>query len=153
MENFNKDLERGKVGESLVAAALTARGHTVTDLSDDWYYRRIDIDFLLTSATGSTTTLEVKTDDASVRTGNVFIEYANIHNKSHNYQGWYYYTEAQYLAFVQESLHKCHIVSRYDLINNINSNKYRTASTNTSAGFLMPVAALTTLPSYFLLEI
>ena len=153
MENFNHDLERGKAGEALVAAALTARGHIVKDLSDDWNYRRIDIDMLLTSPTGDTTTLEVKTDDASERTGNVFIEYANIHNKSHNYGGWYNYCEADFLAFVQQNNHKCHIVSRYDLIKNIENNNYRTASTYSSAGFLIPVAALTTLPSYFLLEV
>lgn len=153
MEDFNKDLQRGKEGEALVAAALAARGHTVTDLSDDWTYRRIDIDFRLTSPIGATTTLEVKTDDASERTGNVFIEYSNIHNKSHNYNGWYYYCEADYLAFVQQHYNKCHIVSRNDLINEIKHNKYRTASTNSSAGFLVPVAALTKLPSYFLLEV
>ena len=153
MENFNHDLERGKAGEALVATALTARGHIVEDVSDNWDYRRIDIDFLLTSATGDTTTLEVKTDDKSELTGNVFIEYSNIHNKSHNYNGWYYYCEADYLAFVQQNRHKCHIVSRYDLINSINNNNYRTANTYSSSGFLMPVSALTTLPSYFLLEV
>ena len=153
MENFEKDLARGKAGEALVAAALAARGHTVKDLSDDWNYRRIDIDFMLTSPSGSVATLEVKTDDASERTGNIFIEYSNIHNKSHNYGGWYSYCEADYLAFVQQNRHKCHIVSRYDLINNIENNNYRTAATCSSCGFLMPVAALATLPSYFLLEV
>lgn len=153
MEDFNKDLARGKVGEALVASALAARGHKVKDLSDDWEYRRIDIDFMLTSAIGDTCTLEVKTDDASERTGNVFIEYANTHNKSHNYDGWYYYCRADYLAFVQRNRNKAHIVSRYDLIDNINNNNYRTANTSSSCGFLMPVSALMALPSYFLLEL
>lgn len=153
MDDFNKDLERGKVGEKLVAAALTARGHTVTDLSDNWEYRRKDIDFLLTSASGQQTYLEVKTDDRSEQTGNLFIEYSNSNNVKHNYQGWYCYCEATFLAFVQQSKHIAHIVSRYDLINNINNNNYKTAASCNSCGFLMPISALTNLPSYFLLDI
>lgn len=152
-DNFNKDLERGKVGEALVANALTARGHLVENVSDDWNYRRIDIDLLLTSATGSTTTLEVKTEDASERTGNVFVEYANQNNKSHNYQGWYCFCEAEYIAFVQQNKHKAHIVSRYDLINKVNNNNYRAASSYNACGFLMPISDLIQCPSYFLLEV
>lgn len=152
-DNFKKDVERGKVGEELVAAALAARGHKVDNVSDDWEYRRIDIDLLLTSASGSFTTLEVKTDDASERTGNVFVEYANQNNYNHNYQGWYCYCQATYIAFVQQNKHKAHIVSRYDLINNINSNNYRTASSYNACGFLMPITDLVKAPSYFLLEL
>ena len=62
MNNFYNDLNRGKVGEVLAAQALTARGHIVEDVSDNWKYRRADIDFLLTNKQGQKTTLEVKTD-------------------------------------------------------------------------------------------
>ena len=98
MNNFYKDLEKGKIGEVLAAQALTARGHIVEDVSDDWKYRRADIDFLLTNKQGQKTTLEVKTDAASENTGNFFIEYYNSNNKSHSYDGWLNYCAAEYIT-------------------------------------------------------
>ena len=148
-DDFYKDLSRGKRGEKLMFDALTARGHTVEDLRDNAEARSKDIDFRVFNKNSSTmTTLEVKTDERSEETGNLFIEYSNTNNRSHNYKGWYYYCEAEYIAFIQEHNHKAHIVLMEELRENIKKTGYRTASSYNACGFLMPITKLETLGSY-----
>ena len=149
MDNFYSDLNRGKQGEVLAAKALAERGHKVIDVSDDWDYRRKDIDFILTNKQGQTTTLEIKTDAASENTGNVFIEYANSNNEKHNYLGWLMYCEAEYIGFIQPNNKKAMIVSFDELKQNIKENSYRIASSSNATGFLMPIGALQAFNSYF----
>lgn len=145
---FNNDLKRGKIGENKIALALSNRGHMVVDVSDIYEYQRKDIDFKLTDKSGNTTTLEVKTDEASERTGNVFIEYFNKNNISRKYKGWYHYCEAVYMAFVQPNRNKAYIVSRYDLYNSIANKDYRTASSYDACGFLVPLNDLRQMDSF-----
>lgn len=151
MSNFYNDLAIGKRGESLVAAALAARGHIVEDKSEDKAYQFNDIDFLLINKAGQQTTLEVKNDLASERTGNLFIETYNEYNRSHSYKGWFFYCGATYICFIQEHSGKAHIIAFDDLRQAIETKKYREISTSTTKGYLLPVAAVETLPSYFCL--
>ena len=153
MSDFYSDLEVGKRGEKMVAAALAARGHKVKDLSNDLEARRKDIDLLLLNKQQQTTTLEIKNDLASEHTGNVFIETYNEYNKSHSFKGWLFYCEAVYICFVQEVSRKAHIVLLDDLKQELKRNSYRIAHTKETQGYLLPVAALATLPSYFLLAV
>ena len=152
MEDFYKDLAVGKRGEKIVAAALAARGHKITDLSNDLAARAKDIDLLLDNGKQQTT-LEIKNDVASERTGNLFIETYNTHNQSHSFKGWFFYCEAAYLCFLQEQSKTAHIVSFDDVRQAIETNKYREISTATTKGILLPVAVLKGMPSYFLLEV
>lgn len=151
MDDFYKDLEVGKRGEKMVAAALEARGHFVKDLSDDFEARRKDIDIQVFNKQQQTTTIEIKNDVASERTGNVFIETYNDANKSHSFKGWLFYCAAEYICFLQEESHKAHIVKLDELKADIKAHKYRVANTSRTQGYIMPIAALATLPSYFLL--
>ena len=73
---------------------------------------------------GKETTLEVKNDLRSETTGNLFIETFCRYNVSRMGQGWYYYCQADYLAFVQEEKRIAHIITRNDLINMIESGAY-----------------------------
>lgn len=152
MEDFYKDLAVGKRGEKIVAAALAARGHKITDLSNDLAARAKDIDLLLDNGKQQTT-LEIKNDVASERTGNLFIETYNIHNQSHSNKGWFFYSEAAFLCFLQEQSKAAHIVSFDDVRQAIETNQYREISTASTKGILLPVAALKVMPSYFLLEV
>ena len=149
MDNFYSDLNRGKQGEILAAKALEGRGHKVIDVSNDWKYRRKDIDFILTNKQGQTTTIEIKTDAASEYTGNVFIEYTNTNNEQHNYLGWLMYCEAEYIGFIQPNNKKAMIVSLDELKKNIQENSYRIASSYNATGFLMPIGTLQGFNSYF----
>lgn len=100
MENFSESLSCGKIGEEMVAAALQKRGNIVLDVSSCREYQRKDIDFLV-SKNKQKTTLEVKNDRRSEETGNVYIETYNTNNASRNNAGWFFYCEADFLAFVQ----------------------------------------------------
>ena len=150
---FIDDLAIGKRAEKLVAAALAARGHIVTDVSSNATYQRIDIDFTLESKSGQKTTLEVKNDLRSAQTGNIFIETYNENNRARHGSGWYCYCEADYLAFVQEASKQAHIISMNDLINYIENNKPRTCHGAFSAGYIIPITELKQFNSYFCLPL
>lgn len=153
MDDFYSDLERGKRGEKLVIAALAARGHKITDVSDDWDYRRKDIDLLLVNKEQQQTTLEVKNEIRSETTGNIFIETYNSNNKSHSNRGWFFYCESQYICFLQENKGKAHIVALTDIKQAIENNRYRIANSSNAQGYLMPLADVEQMKSYFLLEL
>lgn len=68
MNQFKKDLLRGKAGEKLVADQLTAQGVTVV-VNNDTNYRDLTCEY-----NGKRFTVEVKTDEMSERTGNLFLE-------------------------------------------------------------------------------
>lgn len=116
MANFQMDLEQGRKGERLVAEALTARGHSVKDVSCELRYQIDDIDFIITK-NGSTTTLEVKNDIRSNETGNIFVEETNYNNVNRKYKGWLYYSQAIYFCFLQQEHGKAHIIHHDDLLN------------------------------------
>ena len=153
MDDFYTDLKRGKKGEKLVIAALEARGHIVSDVSDNWDYRRNDIDLLLVNKQKQQTTLEVKNDQRSETTGNLFIETYNSNNQSHSYKGWFFYCAADYLCFLQEGNKQAHIVSFAELKKNIASNAYRTANSCNATGYLVPLEVVKQLPTYFCLSV
>lgn len=147
--DFYNDVRRGKVGERLFADAYARAGHKVEDVSNITDYRRRDIDFIVSNKSGQTTTIEIKTDEASEYTGNVFVEYFNSNNESRDYLGWLMYCEAEYIGFVQPHNKKAMIVSFDELKQNIKENSYRSASSNNATGFLMPISALQAFNSYF----
>lgn len=153
MDDFYLDLQRGKRGEKLVIDALTARGHKVDDVSDNWKYRRNDIDLLLENKQKQTATLEIKNDQKSEYTGNVFIETYNSNNQSHSYKGWFFYCRADFICFLQENKGAAHIVALDDIRKAIENNRYRTANSINASGYLMPIEDIKQLHSYFLLEI
>ena len=149
---FKDDLEVGKRAEKFIKEALAARGHKVTDVSDDKEYQRLDIDFVLENDNGQQTTLEVKNDLRSEETGNVFIETYSVNNHSRGGAGWYRYCEAAYLAFVQEKKQMAHIVSFADLQSYIRGNHPRQCRSPFSEGFVIPIDELKSFNSYFCLR-
>ena len=149
---FYTDLERGKIGEQLVYNALAAKNHKVIDLRNDIEARWNDIDCVV-EKNGLQTTLEIKTDFASERTGNFFIEYQNYNNIKHKYLGWFKYCKAEWICFVQETARKAYIVSFDELKETIEKNKFRTACGIDASGFLLPFSALEQFESLFCLEL
>ena len=137
-KNFYTDLDYGKRGEKMVELALTAKGNKMIDVSDDTNYKKYDIDFVV-ERKRDTITLEVKSDFRSQETGNFFVEYQNSNNTKHNCEGWYYYSQAQFVCFVQQDFHKAYIVLFDELARDIEKNNYRRARSNNSWGFLVPI--------------
>lgn len=153
MNTFYSDKARGKRGEKLVYDALTARGHKLTDLSEDPQAQKKDIDFFVEHKCGQSTTLEVKSDFRSESTGNLFIEYENRNNVTRKGKGWYYYCEAEYICFAQENNRKAFIVLLDELKQTIKKNAFRTASGTDASGFLFPISKLAELESYCCIEL
>ena len=152
MNTFTQDLNRGRQGEIIVAKALAAKGHKIEDVSLSPSYQYRDIDFLLTK-NGKTTSLEVKNDIRSNDTGNVFIEMFNQNNISRKYKGWFFYCEAQYLAFLQYKHGVAHIIHHDDLIALVQSGKYREANSIDTRGFIIPIEDIKQCGSYYCLEV
>ena len=93
---FYDDLKRGEVGENFFYEAMARKGIALTDARNDESARARDIDFFTRTGKG----VEVKTDYTAEYTGNLFIETYNTHNPSRGYAGWFFYTQAERLAFV-----------------------------------------------------
>ena len=78
------------------------RFHKVDDKTNDKDYWGKDIDFIVTNPrTGETRTIEVKTDTRLYETGNLYIELENVHSKGG--KGWYYFSEADIIAYCDYS--------------------------------------------------
>lgn len=150
--SFYTDLQRGRKGEKLVAEALTAKGHTVEDVSMALAYQFKDIDFVITKD-GASTTLEVKNDLRSNQTGNIFVEETNYNNVRRNYKGWLYYSEAVYFCFLQEEHGKAHIIHHDDLLSLVKSGKYRYTASIDTRGFVIPIDDVKQCRSYYCLEV
>ena len=153
MSEFEHDLAVGKCGEEKVSSALAAKGHKIQDLSSCREYQEKDLHMLITNKRGETAFIEIKNDVRSNYTGNVFVEYYADNNISRNGQGWFYYCEADFLCFVQETKHVAHIVSREELIRKCNSGAYRTASSQFSRGYIIPIQQLQQYESYYCLNL
>lgn len=91
-------MNNGRQGEELFKQIMESRGYAVEDVSGNPEYWDKDIDFIITSSTsGLTKTFEVKWDSRINKTGNLYLEIANIHSKGG--KGWYEFCEADYLAY------------------------------------------------------
>ena len=91
-------MNNGKQGENLFKQIMESRGYAVDDVSGNQEYWDKDIDFIITSSTsGLTKTFEVKWDSRINKTGNLYLEIANIHSKGG--KGWFEFCEADYLAY------------------------------------------------------
>lgn len=136
-DTWETDLQNGKQGEAEARAIFQRHGWTVSDMTDDWCYRARDIDFIATKG-NLENTIEIKNSIATPKTGNLFIEMANINNKKHNGKGWYYYCEAAYYGFLYD--HELHILSNDWLHNYIKTHSCTVMSTYDGVGILVPVA-------------
>ena len=91
------DLKRGKQGEVLVANAFRNMGYDVTDVSTNSDYWKKDVDLIIDD-NGIERWIEVKSDWNMSRTGNVVLE--NYKENDRENKGWYQFTEASHIAFV-----------------------------------------------------
>jgi hypothetical protein len=110
---FNQDLLKGATGEEIFETRylkpLQDKGYEYKDVSSDPYYRKRDIDFVMSGKFNAT--FEIKNnykDDEYLfieEYGNVDEEYGPMK------KGWWYYTKANYLVFVSKQTHTLVILS------------------------------------------
>lgn len=132
--NFKDMLIIGKEAEEKVAKVLSQTGE-VTEATIDAQKRGIDL-FYCDAETREVTTYEVKNDNASLKTGNFFIE-----TSQNDKLGWLYYTEADVLVLVSGNI--AYFLNFVEFKFHVLSQKYRCVyGGNNSAGFLVPVSII-----------
>ena len=86
-------------GETEVKDLFRSLGYRVKDVSKNPSYFYKDIDLIVTNPeTAVVKYIEVKADSKMAKTGNIFIEL--VSNKETARKGWYYYSEADYLYYM-----------------------------------------------------
>lgn len=116
----------GKQGERLFKEIMIGRGYKVEDVSGNPEYWEKDIDFIVTSPTsGEVKTFEVKYDQCINRTGNLYLEIANVHSKGQ--QGWFQFCQADYVAYGDAVAQTFYIISMADLREKVKQLPTRTA--------------------------
>ena len=107
-------MNNGKQGENLFKQIMVDRGYAVEDVSGNPEYWDKDIDFVVTSSTtGAVKSFEVKWDSRINKTGNLYLEIANIHSKGS--KGWFEFCEADYLAYGDAANGTFYIISLLEL--------------------------------------
>lgn len=127
----------GKKGERLFSNRMIQKGYKVFNTTMYKEFQCKDIDFILTSPTsGDTKSFEVKFDSFINQTNNMFVETANPRSKDGI--GWYYFTQADYLAYGDSKNEIFYIIKMQDLRNYIESrNLQQTITGDGAKGFLI----------------
>jgi Holliday junction resolvase-like predicted endonuclease len=132
---FYNCLKTAKIGEEIVADILQNKGYTVRDVSNDKDWFESDIDLLVYQNDKLVHTIEVKTDEKALATGNVFIE-----TKSNQGLGWIWKTEADYIYIVIPN-QKIYVLFRDEFVawfrNIMHECKLRSAKTTDKNGNLL----------------
>ena len=138
----------GKAGEQMFSLYSKDLGYQVEDLSSNPAYWDLDIDFRLTNPrTSQCRTFEVKTDTHIQSTGNLYIELTNIHSKQG--KGWFEFCKADYLAYIDYRSRALYIIDMEELRAHISSHSFSQSKCgDDSTGLLVPLATLTSLPSF-----
>lgn len=107
-------MNNGRQGEQMFQQIMKDRGYAVEDVSGNQEYWDKDIDFIITSSTsGQVKTFEVKWDSRINKTGNLYLEIANIHSKGS--RGWFEFCQADYLAYGDAANGTFYIISLLEL--------------------------------------
>lgn len=91
------ELKRGQIGEEKAKEFFETNGYTIVDVRESDFYRKLDIDLILTKGEESFS-LEVKSNGSACRTGNLVVE--DILNIAKGKLGWIWYCRADYLMVV-----------------------------------------------------
>lgn len=137
-------IEPVNAGEYEVKKYLRGRGIQVEDVSDKPQYWAKDIDLIATNPlTGASAAIEVKLDARINDTGNFFVEFENPRSK--NSKGWFHFSEADFLYYIDESSFLTYIIKFDELRRFIATHKRDLAIKSTfdgSIGYIVPLAAM-----------
>ena len=120
----------GREGELLFSQLMAARGNKIIDVSGNSDYFDKDIDFIITSALGNTSTFEVKYCQKIHYTGNLFLEIVNPRSKQWNGEGWWPHCQADYLVYGDAIARKFYIIPLLALRERVAGMNLTTRSTS-----------------------
>lgn len=115
---FQQQKKKGDIGEALVKNFLQAHRIDFKDVSNDKEYFSKDIDLFV-----GNTPIDVKYDTLFTHTGNLFIEYELAYDNGSK-PGWFRFTEAEFIFYVDAASEKCLIFSMGDMRDYIEENKH-----------------------------
>ncbi len=121
--NFSAALAAGRKGEALAATFLEQQGYIIEDVSDSKQYQLQDIDLIAQQEDRLALTIEVKADSRIADTGNICVE--TITNKSAKKKGWFFYTKALFIFFVDIQQEVIHCVRTNELRELYNNNSFK----------------------------
>lgn len=102
--NFHKSIIVGSEGERLIFDLLQSMSsiETVQDVVNEEEYRKIDVDFVVTTVKGETLYYELKTEPMAARTRNLFFEV--VSNDNYGTEGCFMYSQADYwMSFIPQT--------------------------------------------------
>ena len=144
---FNSSNKIGHQGEQFVKQwilELHPNVASITDVSDDKFYQKQDIDFLVDFTSGKQATVEIKTD--TYKTGNMFFE--TISNEEYQTKGCLMKTNADFLFYYFSNyqngvlyIFKMKAFRKFVLDNLPHFRERRvTTTTHTSIGYIVPLS-------------
>lgn len=144
---FNSSNKIGHQGEQFVKQwilELHPNVTSITDVSDDKFYQKQDIDFLVDFTSGKQATVEIKTD--TYKTGNMFFE--TISNEEYQTKGCLMKTNADFLFYYFSNyqngvlyIFKMKAFRKFVLDNLPHFRERRvTNTTHTSIGYIVPLS-------------
>lgn len=144
---FNSSNKIGHQGEQFVKQwilELHPNVSSITDVSDDKFYQKQDIDFVVDFTNGKQATVEIKTD--TYKTGNMFFE--TISNEEYQTKGCLMKTNADFLFYYFSNYQNgvLYIFKMKDfrkfVLDNLSHFRMRrvTNTTHTSIGYIVPLS-------------
>lgn len=144
---FNSSNKIGHQGEQFVKQwilDLHPNVASITDVSEDKFYQRQDIDFVVDFINGKQATVEIKTD--TYKTGNMFFE--TISNEEYQTKGCLMKTNADFLFYYFSNyqngvlyIFKMKAFRKFVLDNLPHFRQRRvTNTTHTSIGYIVPLS-------------
>lgn len=141
MASFKQDKVKGDIGEAYVKELMEARGHEVKDYTAVPTYWKKDVDFNIAGFD-----VEVKTDMRIAYTGNLFIEDYIEYTDGGWSDGWFRFTEAQYLFYLDGVTKTLYIYEIKKLKEYIKNNSIRKVQARDlyqmREGYLLPAFAV-----------
>lgn len=144
---FNSSNKIGHQGEQFVKQwilELHPNVNSITDVSEDKFYQKQDIDFVVNFTSGKQATVEIKTD--TYKTGNMFFE--TISNEEYQTKGCLMKTNADFLFYYFSNyqngvlyIFKMKAFRKF-VLDNLSHFRERkvTNTTYTSIGYIVPLS-------------
>lgn len=144
---FNSSNKIGHQGEQFVKQwilELHPNVSSITDVSDDKFYQKQDVDFVVNFTNGKQSLVEIKTD--TYKTGNMFFE--TISNEEYQTKGCLMKTNADFLFYYFPNYQNGVLyifqmkAFREFVLNNLLQFRQRrvTNTTHTSIGYIVPLS-------------
>ena len=145
--DFNSSNKIGHQGEQFVKQwilELHPNVSSITDVSDDKFYQKQDVDFVVNFTNGKQALIEIKTD--TYKTGNMFFE--TISNEEYQTKGCLMKTNADFLFYYFSNyqngvlyIFKMKAFRKFVLDNLPHFRERRvTNTTHTSIGYIVPLS-------------